>query len=100
MPRTAAANRSLTTGIVLFNGRSCASDLIGMGRSGKPQTGYQFADQARYLDAWLDATDLGSVVLTGLSEKDPEVYHQPFPIPEDRRLLLEWPRDAAGRRAR
>lgn len=85
---------------MLFNGRSCASDLIGMGRSGKPQTGYQFADQARYLDAWLDATDLGSVVLTGLSEKDPEVYHQPFPIPEDRRLLLEWPRDAAGRRAR
>jgi haloalkane dehalogenase len=149
-------------------GRLLAPDLIGMGRSGKPQIGYQFADQARYLDAWFDAMDLGSVVLaghdwggslaldwaarhpgrvrgvafmetiikpmawadfapaaqdrframrtpgigekivleqnasleagltgaimTGLSEKDHEIYRQPFPTPESRRPLLQWPR--------
>ncbi len=43
--------------------RLLAPDLIGMGRSGKPDIPYRFADHARYLDAWLD--DLGSVVLVG-----------------------------------
>ena len=46
-------------------GRLLAPDLIGMGRSGKPDIPYLFADHARYLDAWFDALDLDSVVLVG-----------------------------------
>lgn len=42
-----------------------APDLIGMGRSGKPDIAYSFADHARYLDAWFDALDLERVVLVG-----------------------------------
>lgn len=42
-----------------------APDLIGMGRSGKPDIAYSFADHARYLDAWFDALDLDRVVLVG-----------------------------------
>ena len=47
------------------DGRLLAPDLIGMGRSGKPDIGYAFADHARYLDAWFDALDLDRVVLIG-----------------------------------
>jgi haloalkane dehalogenase len=46
-------------------GRRLAPDLIGMGRSGKPDIAYQFADHARYLDAWFDALALADVVLIG-----------------------------------
>ncbi|MEU0881052.1 haloalkane dehalogenase [Lentzea sp. NPDC005914] len=42
-----------------------APDLIGMGRSGKPDIAYSFADHARYLDAWFDSLDLDRVVLVG-----------------------------------
>jgi haloalkane dehalogenase len=45
--------------------RCLAPDLIGMGRSGKPEIGYRFADHARYLDAWFDAVGLDEVVLVG-----------------------------------
>lgn len=47
------------------NRRCLAPDLIGMGRSGKPDIGYRFADHARYLDAWFDALALETVVLVG-----------------------------------
>lgn len=47
------------------DGRLLAPDLIGMGRSGKPDIPYLFADHARYLDAWFDALDLDRVVLVG-----------------------------------
>jgi haloalkane dehalogenase len=47
------------------SGRLLAPDLIGMGRSGKPDIPYLFADHARYLDAWLDALGLDDVVLVG-----------------------------------
>lgn len=47
------------------HGRLLAPDLIGMGRSGKPDIDYSFADHARYLDAWFDALDLDRVVLIG-----------------------------------
>lgn len=47
------------------DGRVLAPDLIGMGRSGKPDVGYRFADHARYLDAWFDALDLDRVTLVG-----------------------------------
>jgi haloalkane dehalogenase len=42
-----------------------APDLIGMGRSGKPDIAYAFDDHARYLDAWFDAVGLDQVVLAG-----------------------------------
>jgi haloalkane dehalogenase len=46
-------------------GRILAPDLIGMGRSGKPDIPYQFDDHARYLDVWFDALGLDRVVLVG-----------------------------------
>lgn len=46
-------------------GRRLAPDLIGMGRSGKPDIRYGFADHARYLDAWFDALGLDGIVLIG-----------------------------------
>ena len=49
----------------LGTGRFLAPDLIGMGRSGKPDIEYRFADHARYLDAWFDALGLDDVVLAG-----------------------------------
>jgi haloalkane dehalogenase len=45
--------------------RLLAPDLIGMGRSGKPDVPYRFGDHARYLDAWFDALGLDGVVLVG-----------------------------------
>ena len=45
--------------------RCLAPDLIGMGRSGKPEIAYSFADHARYLEAWFDALGLEEVVLVG-----------------------------------
>jgi haloalkane dehalogenase len=47
------------------SGRLLAPDLIGMGRSGKPDIPYLFDDHARYLDAWFDALELDRVVLIG-----------------------------------
>jgi len=48
-------------------GRCLAPDLIGMGASGKSTAGrYDFAEHARYLDAWFDAVvPEGRVVLVG-----------------------------------
>jgi haloalkane dehalogenase len=46
-------------------GRLLAPDLIGMGRSPKPDIAYSFADHARHLDAWFDALGLHDVVLVG-----------------------------------
>lgn len=45
--------------------RVLAPDLIGMGASGKPDSDYRLADQARYLDAWFDALGLDQVVIVG-----------------------------------
>ncbi|WP_040839855.1 haloalkane dehalogenase [Nocardia brevicatena] len=46
-------------------GRLLGPDLIGMGRSGKPDIAYTFDDHARYLDEWFDAMALDRVVLVG-----------------------------------
>ncbi|MEW1859747.1 haloalkane dehalogenase [Streptomyces sp. NPDC088194] len=54
LPKAAAAGR-----------RCLAPDLIGMGRSGKPDIPYAFDDHARYLDAWFDALGLERAVLVG-----------------------------------
>lgn len=45
--------------------RLLAPDLIGMGRSGKPDVLYRFGDHTRYLDAWFDRMGLQEVVLVG-----------------------------------
>jgi haloalkane dehalogenase len=47
------------------DGRLLAPDLIGMGASGKPDIAYNFADHARYLEAWFDALELHDVILIG-----------------------------------
>jgi haloalkane dehalogenase len=44
-------------------GRCLAPDLIGMGKSGKPDIAYRFDEHARYLDAWFDALALERVTL-------------------------------------
>src|SRR5258705_516224 len=49
----------------LGRGRQLAPDLIGRGRSGKPDLSYSFTDHARYLDAWFDALGLDRVILVG-----------------------------------
>jgi haloalkane dehalogenase len=51
--------------LVADRGRCLAPDLVGMGRSGKPESAYRFHDHARYLDAWFAALDLRDVVLVG-----------------------------------
>src|SRR3954447_21461800 len=43
--------------------RCIAPDLIGMGRSDKPDIDYRFVDHARYLDRFIKALGLGDVVL-------------------------------------
>ncbi|MFF1379265.1 haloalkane dehalogenase [Streptomyces sp. NPDC058308] len=45
--------------------RLLAPDLIGMGRSGKPNVLYRFTDHARCLDDWFDQLGLDGVVLVG-----------------------------------
>jgi haloalkane dehalogenase len=45
--------------------RCLAPDLIGMGRSGKPDIAYRFADHSRYLDAWFEALKVDGVTLVG-----------------------------------
>jgi len=45
--------------------RTIAVDLIGMGHSSKPDIGYTFADQARYLDAFIEAMGLTTFTVVG-----------------------------------
>lgn len=45
--------------------RCLAPDLIGMGSSGKPKIDYTFNEQARYLEAWIEAMGLEQIVLVG-----------------------------------
>ncbi|PZG03073.1 haloalkane dehalogenase [Nonomuraea aridisoli] len=57
--------RGVLPGVARPGRRLLAPDLIGMGRSGKPDVPYRFGDHARYLDAWFDALALEDVVLVG-----------------------------------
>ena len=43
--------------------RCIAPDLIGFGRSGKPDIEYRFVDHVRYLDAFLEAAEIDSAYL-------------------------------------
>ncbi|MEV0380088.1 haloalkane dehalogenase [Nonomuraea sp. NPDC050643] len=64
-PSSSRAWRNVVPGIAAPGRRLLAPDLIGMGRSGKPDLPYRFADHARHLDAWFDALGLEEVVLVG-----------------------------------
>lgn len=44
-------------------GRVVAPDLIGMGKSDKPDLEYRFVDHARYLDAFIEALGLKNITL-------------------------------------
>jgi haloalkane dehalogenase len=46
-------------------GRVIALDLIGMGRSDKPELAYTFQDHIRYIDAFVEKMDLKDLVLVG-----------------------------------
>lgn len=48
---------------VAMQARCIAPDLIGYGRSGKPDIDYSFADQVRYLDAFIAALGLTNIIL-------------------------------------
>lgn len=50
---------------VAGSARCLAPDLMGMGRSDKPDIAYRFEDHARYLDAWFEALSLDRVTLVG-----------------------------------
>lgn len=45
------------------HGRCIAPDLIGFGKSGKPDIGYRFFDHVRYLDAFLEKLGIGDMVV-------------------------------------
>jgi haloalkane dehalogenase len=44
-------------------GRAIAVDLIGMGKSDKPDIGYRFVDHAKYLEAFIEKLDLKNITL-------------------------------------
>jgi haloalkane dehalogenase len=44
-------------------GRVIAVDLIGMGKSDKPDIGYRFVDHAKYLEAFIEKLDLRDITL-------------------------------------
>ncbi|MCK2221381.1 haloalkane dehalogenase [Actinomadura sp. ATCC 31491] len=64
-PSSSRQWRNVLPGVAAPGRRLLAPDLIGMGRSGKPDLPYRFGDHARYLDAWFDALGLEDVVLVG-----------------------------------
>jgi haloalkane dehalogenase len=45
--------------------RCIAVDLVGMGASGRPSSGYTFADHARYLEEFIERRRLEDIVLVG-----------------------------------
>lgn len=53
------------TPVLASEGRCLAVDLIGFGRSGKPDIDYGFFDQARYLSAWLATLGLDDITFVG-----------------------------------
>ncbi len=84
-----------------------APDLIGFGQSGKPDIGYRFADQVRYLDAFLAeagipsafviAHDWGSALAFHLAARRPE-FIRGLAFMEFIRPMPSWENlDAAAR---
>src|SRR6266446_6980995 len=55
-------------------GRCIAPDLIGMGRSDKPDIGYRFVDHARYIDGFLEALGLDRIILQNPNPHRGQIY--------------------------
>ncbi|HLJ85752.1 MAG TPA: haloalkane dehalogenase [Candidatus Angelobacter sp.] len=59
-----------------------APDLIGFGRSGKPDIDYRFADQVRYLDAFLETIGLNKMVIVAQDWGTALAFHYAARFPE------------------
>jgi haloalkane dehalogenase len=68
------------------NARCIAPDLIGYGRSGKPDIEYRFVDHVRYLDAFIDALDLDEIVLVAQDWGTALAFH----------FAARWPESVTG----
>src|SRR6266850_5245209 len=69
-------------------GRCIAPDLIGMGRSDKPDIGYRFVDHARYIDGFLEALGLART-LYGEFESTSEPRGDSFAIQHLREVTID-----------
>ena len=59
-----------------------APDLIGFGQSGKPDIGYRFADQVRYLDAFLAKSGISSAFVIAHDWRSALAFHLAARRPE------------------
>jgi haloalkane dehalogenase len=67
--------------------RCIAPDLIGFGHSGKPDIDYRFADQVRYLDAFLDALQFENMAIVAQDWGTALAFHRAARRPETIRGL-------------
>src|SRR5262245_47237617 len=58
-----------------------APDLIGFGRSGKPDIAYRFADHVRYLDAFLDAVGIRDAIIVAQDWGTALAFHRAARFP-------------------
>ncbi|HEV2675067.1 MAG TPA: haloalkane dehalogenase [Aliidongia sp.] len=78
--------------------RCIAPDLIGFGRSGKPDIAYRFADHVRYLDAFLEVLGLGDLAIVAQDWGTALAFHRAARYP-DRMIglaFMEFIRPMAG----
>jgi haloalkane dehalogenase len=78
--------------------RCVAPDLIGFGQSGKPDIDYRFADQARFLDAFIEAAGIRSAYLVAQDWGTALAFHLAARRPDLVRGLafMEFIRPMAG----
>jgi haloalkane dehalogenase len=62
--------------------RCIAPDLIGFGRSGKPDIAYRFADHVRYLDAFLDAVRVREMIIVAQDWGTALAFHRAARFPQ------------------
>jgi haloalkane dehalogenase len=62
--------------------RCIAPDLIGFGRSGKPDIAYRFADHVRYLDAFLDALGIRDAIIVAQDWGTALAFHRTARFPQ------------------
>ena len=62
--------------------RCIAPDLIGFGRSGKPDIAYRFEDHVRYLDAFLDALRIGDAIIVAQDWGTALAFHRAARVPQ------------------
>jgi pimeloyl-ACP methyl ester carboxylesterase len=57
--------RNILAPVARHGWRCIALDLIGMGKSGRPDSEYRFADHAAYIDGFVETLGLDDVILVG-----------------------------------